>query len=99
MLTPNQNQGSTEPIRILHVDDEQNTLLIAARMMMFDPNLQVESTTSPMEALEKIKNKQYDCIISDYRMPTINGIQLAEKIKKIPNVPIFLYARARDLDA
>ena len=91
-MTPNQEQVSTDPIRILHVDDEQDLLLIAARMMTpIDPNLQIESTTSPMEALEKIKSNEYDCIISDYRMPKIDGIQLAERIREKSNIPIILY--------
>ena len=59
--------------------------------MSFDPNLQVESTASPREALEMIKNNEYDCIVSDYRMPAINGIQLAERIREESNVPIILY--------
>ena len=81
-MTPNHGQGSTNNVRVLHIDDEQNTLLIAARMMVsFDPNLQVESTTSPQEALEMIKKNEYDCIVSDYKMPIIDGINIYTKVK------------------
>ena len=47
----------------------------------------------PSEALEIIRAQlhQFDLIISDYSMPQINGIQLAEEIKRInPGIPIIL---------
>ena len=83
---------SEDSIRVLHVDDEQDFLLIAAEMLnSFDPNLQIESTTSPKEALEMIKNDGYDCVISDYKMPEMDGIQFAMRLRDESNAPLILY--------
>ena len=114
-MTLSHNSPSIETIHVLHVDDEQEFLLIAARMIMsIDPNLRIESTTSPQEALEMIKKKGYDCIVSDYRMPVSDGIKFAERVRKESNIPFILYTgqgseevaerarnrvRERDLDA
>ena len=93
-MTPNRYQESPDTIRVLHVDDDQDLLLLVARIMTsIDPNLHIESTTAPTEALEKIKNNEYDCIVSDYSMPTIDGIELAERIRKESNIPFILYTR------
>jgi PAS domain S-box-containing protein len=91
-MTPNQDQGSSIPARVLHVDDEPDFMAIAARMLnSFDPLLQIDSTTSPREALEKLEKKEYDCIISDYKMPEMDGIQLAIRIREKSNIPFILY--------
>ena len=91
-MTLSHNSPSIETIHVLHVDDEQEFLLIAARMIMsIDPNLRIESTTSPQEALEMIKKKGYDCIVSDYRMPVSDGIKFAERVRKESNIPFILY--------
>jgi len=40
----------------------------------------VETTASPYEALQKIKESNYDLIIIDIRMPDMSGQELFEKI-------------------
>ena len=91
-MISNQYQESLNKIRVLHVDDEQDFLLIAAIMMnSVDPDLQIDSVSSPREALEKIKSNEYDCIVSDYCMPEMDGIQLAERIRKESSIPFILY--------
>jgi PAS domain S-box-containing protein len=57
----------------------------------FDPDLQIDFVSSPREALKKLEKEEYDCIISDYRMPEMDGIQLARRIREKSNVPFILY--------
>lgn len=91
-MTPNQDQGSTEPIRILHVDDESDLQVMAKRILqILDPALNIESASSPSEALEKIKNNEYDCIVSDYQMPGMDGVELARRIREFSDIPIILF--------
>jgi len=33
---------------------------------------------------------EYDCIISDYAMPHLNGINLTEKIRERSDIPVIL---------
>jgi DNA-binding NtrC family response regulator len=45
----------------------------------------------PKIALDIIKNKQIDCVVTDYRMPDINGLELIDMVSKIhPTLPVIL---------
>jgi DNA-binding NtrC family response regulator len=67
---------------IIVVDDEPDILevikLILARL-----DLKVSTYTSPFDVLEKIKKEHYDLVLTDIRMPLLNGIELAREIKKV----------------
>ena len=41
-----------------------------------------ESVDSGEKALEKIKNTQFDLVISDFKLPGINGMELLKATKK-----------------
>jgi two-component system cell cycle sensor histidine kinase/response regulator CckA len=78
--------------RILLVDDEIDLVESAIRVLRW-MGYQVKGVTIPSEALEMIRAQphQFDLIISDFSMPQMNGIQLAEEIKRInPGIPIIL---------
>jgi len=80
------------PIRVLHVDDDPSQLQIAKLILeRTDPTLHVETAEDPLEALSRITHEQVDCIVTDYRMPDLNGIELATKIRKHTDAPIILY--------
>jgi PAS domain S-box-containing protein len=57
----------------------------------FDSEMLFTTVKSPLQALELIKNICFDCIVTDYQMPEMDGIQLAEHIKHLSEVPIILY--------
>ena len=78
--------------RILMVDDEVELVESGIRVLKW-MGYQVQGATDPIEALEMIRAQphQFDLIISDFSMPQMNGIQLAEEIKRInPGIPIIL---------
>lgn len=55
-----------------------------------DPSLQVESVSSPREAFRVLK-ESFDCIVSDYRMPEMDGIELAKKVRETSSIPFIIY--------
>ncbi len=61
--------------RILLVDDEQNILKSLQRLLITEPYL-LFSATSGKEALELLQRQAVDVIISDMRMPEMNGAEL-----------------------
>lgn len=67
--------------KILVVDDEINMLRLLSDLLTEDEQYHVEQAASGEEALEKIKGDSFDLIISDIRMPGIDGFELLEKIK------------------
>ncbi|HUS77637.1 MAG TPA: response regulator [Patescibacteria group bacterium] len=81
-----------EVIRVLHVDDESSVLeIVKIYLERVEPTLRIESTTSVTKALELIRSNHYDCIISDYRMPVMDGIEFAKRISKREGVPFIIY--------
>ena len=77
-------------IRVLHVDDDLDLLILSSKMLKYiEPTLHVDHTTSPERILENIES--YDCIVSDYQMPKMNGIELAQKIREKSDIPFIIY--------
>jgi PAS domain S-box-containing protein len=81
-----------DTISVLHVDDDPSQLQVAKLILeQTDPKLHVQSTGDPHEALHRITQQPVDCIVTDYMMPDLNGIQLATKIRQHTDAPIILY--------
>lgn len=88
--THNSNLEST--LRVLHVDDEEDQLIITKRnLKKFDSGLQTIPIKSPKEALQILRKEDFDCVILDYKMPNMDGIELATKMKEIRSIPIIIY--------
>lgn len=75
------------PIKILHIDDEPMDLEITRVFLkrVAKEKFEIESVLSPEEALDKLKSEQFDVVISDYKMPRMNGIELLEVLRKSEN--------------
>jgi len=75
---------------ILYVDDEEiNLMLFEAN---FSNKYNVIGISSPNEALKSLKNNpEISVVISDMRMPDMNGVQFIKKAKKrFPNICYFI---------
>lgn len=55
-------------------------------LLKFHNDIALESVTSPIDALSKINENEYDLFIVDYLMDEMNGMQLIEKIRSIPSL-------------
>ncbi|WP_255150229.1 GAF domain-containing protein [Halorarius halobius] len=84
--------GSGDPIRVLHVDDEPGFAEMAADMVEeVEGRLTVETATSGSEALDRLDD-EVDCVVSDYQMPGIDGIELLEAVRDShPDLPFVLF--------
>lgn len=63
--------------RILFVDDEPNVLRALQRSLRKEP-WEVVTCDDPHEALRRIENEEFAVVVSDYRMPAINGVEVLE---------------------
>jgi signal transduction histidine kinase len=78
--------------QILLVDDDAALLqaLPHALSLKMD-NVQIDTCDSAFEALEQIQNHDYDAIVSDIKMPGMDGLALLEKIQELrPETPTLL---------
>jgi len=68
---------------ILIVDDDLEHCVIAkAFISNLDSSIDIRITTSPYNALEIARNNSTDCIISDFIMPGLNGLELLEMLRE-----------------
>jgi len=82
--------------RLLVVDDEPN-LLRAVAAVLRDENFDVTTARNGREALISVAQSQPDLIVSDVRMPGMDGFELARRLRSAANfalIPIvFLTAK------
>jgi DNA-binding NtrC family response regulator len=78
--------------RLLIVDDDSDIVQVL-KMGLSKNGFLVEAFTNPQEALQSFKSdaESYCLVLSDIRMPSLSGIQLAKKVKEVnPNVKVVL---------
>jgi DNA-binding NtrC family response regulator len=71
--------------RVLVVDDDVSVLRGLAAWLEFD--LDVVTCTSAERALELLRGGDFHAVCSDYSMPGMNGLELLERVARLP-VPV-----------
>jgi HEAT repeat protein len=88
------HQNKTNTINILHVEDEIGALEITRLFLKKAgySNFQITPALNVNDALVKLKTKSFDIIVSDYKMPGMNGIEFLKKIREMDiNIPFILF--------
>ena len=67
--------------RLLIVDDEPDMLHLLKRSLEPDLKCAVETSTSGLEALDKLSQDKFDLILADIKMPQMDGLELLEKVQ------------------
>ena len=84
--------------KILVVDDEQRIREIIKEYAEFN-GFQVTQAADGMDAVEKVRNEDFDIIIMDIMMPKLDGYSACKEIKKTKEIPvIMLSARGEEYD-
>ena len=79
----------------MHVDDDPDQLLFTKVILEdIDPRIRVESRSSPAE-VDILELDSFDCLISDYQMPVMDGVHLARRVQKRSDIPIIKYTEKR----
>ena len=74
---------------ILIVDDEKN-MIETLYIMLDKEGFVVDTAVNGAEALEKFKKGKYDLVLTDLKMPDLDGIGLTEAITQLSDVPIII---------
>ncbi len=77
---------------VLCVDDELGFLDINKVLLENTGEFTVDTAPSAMEALEMIRQTDYDAIVSDYNMPEMDGIDLLKQVRSDHgNIPYLIF--------
>ena len=79
------DRNSQSPVFVAIIDDEPDLAYLFKEALSQIDGVQTFAFTDPLLALEHFKanHQNYMVIISDYRMPTMTGMELLSKIKDV----------------
>lgn len=78
------------------VDDDQDVLSVIVEIMTL-LGFDVEGFLCPVAALEHIKGNEVDIVLTDFKMPEMDGFEFVKNIREINNsVPIVMVTGEED---
>ncbi|MCA9124805.1 MAG: HDOD domain-containing protein [Planctomycetaceae bacterium] len=88
-------------IRVLFVDDDSLVLAGLRRLMRrFSSEVESEFATSGAHALERLQQASFDAIVSDMRMPEMDGAQLLTRVRsEFPEIVRFILSGQSPLES
>ncbi|TET09565.1 response regulator [Candidatus Aerophobetes bacterium] len=93
-----ENKIKREKAKILVVDDDLGIRELLSGILSQEGHI-VEVVQDGKEALLKVRKESFDLVLSNLRMPRMNGIQLLEELQKIaPHIRVIVIAGAGDLE-
>ena len=78
---PNENQMDNKPKKIMVVDDEDD-LIFLLQILLEQKGFKVNAFTDPLLALQSFKAGIYDLAILDIKLPSLDGFDLYERMKR-----------------
>ncbi|MCJ7481809.1 MAG: response regulator [Thermodesulfovibrionales bacterium] len=77
--------------KILIVDDEPDMLKLLSMILREKTSYEITTTNNPMEAVELAKQGGFDLVISDLKMPGLDGMEIIDAVKKIDeDIPVII---------
>ena len=88
------------PERFLIVDDDADSTFLAQRnLQAVFPHAKVEHVQSGPAALDLLRDNEFTAIVTDYRMPWMDGLTLVRKIREMNlHMPIIMRTAMEDLE-
>jgi two-component system response regulator HydG len=85
--------------KILIVDDEFNSRTLLAQLFQED-GYSADTAENGKTALEALKSTPFDILITDIRMPVMDGIELFHRAKEMyPHMPVILFTAYGTIEA
>lgn len=84
--------------KVLVVDDEK-LIVKGIRFSLEQEGMEVDCAYDGEEALEAIKNNEYDVVLLDVMIPKMSGFEVCQNVREFSEVPIImLTAKGDDMD-
>lgn len=85
-------EATPSVIKVLHIDDEDYQLeTVKLFLRQLDERFQITSVSNTKQALQQLEVNQFDCIVTDLKMPDMNGLEFAKIIREKVSIPIIIY--------
>ncbi|RKR12333.1 DNA-binding NtrC family response regulator [Maribacter vaceletii] len=86
--------------RILVIEDESSIRRVLVKILSEENDQYVvEEAEDGLRGIEILKNKDYDLVLCDIKMPKMDGVEVLEAAKKIkPEIPFIMISGHGDLD-
>lgn len=79
-------------IKILIIDDEDIILKSCLRILKKREDFEIDTAMDGLEGLEKAKQKKYDLVITDLKMPRLGGMDVLKTLRKEqPDVTVIIF--------
>ena len=83
-------------IDVLLIDEDRDVLEIVRTFLEQEDDLEVTSEADPEAALEMALTDDYDVVVSDYKMPRLDGLELCTALRDRERSLPFLLFSARE---
>ena len=91
----NEAEREKGKIQVLHVDDKAVILDLTVEFLKREggEEFEITSVLSAEEALAKLAKERFDVIISDFRMPMMDGLEFLEEVRNMGEyIPFVLFS-------
>jgi response regulator NasT len=85
----------SQPLRIVAADDDATMLLYYVRIIPHMGHCLLAGVSDGLELVERALRSHPDLVISDIRMPTLDGISAMERVQSRADIP-FIFVTADD---
>jgi DNA-binding NtrC family response regulator len=80
--------------RVLVIDDDDDTCVLVEELLR-SAGYEAELATDPRRAVEAFSERRHDVVVTDVRMPGMDGLEVLRAIKGIePDVPVIIFSAA-----
>ncbi|MDX1982455.1 MAG: response regulator [Bryobacteraceae bacterium] len=89
-MAPRSATPNNASSRILLVDDNENGLK-ARRAVLEELGYHLTCSNDPAQALDIFRTEKFDLLVTDYRMPGMDGTEVIKGAKQVnPEIPVIL---------
>ena len=93
------NQEPIRQIKLLMIDDDPLQLQLT-KAILAHQDIILTTSLHPLEVTQRLKNDDYDAIITDVQMPEMNGFEFVKKIQDAGfNIPVYALTARSDIQA